>query len=815
MISNTVHDFLRTDDINAAGVTCPACGSILSLRKQGSFEIVLTDNARLQLDASIASWRRYLEELEFLLDRYKIQLKPLETKDYPHKNEKEFYKKNREDNTIEFGEQGIYTDIRSQRVSKILEERLDFFEWKRIYDDFPRQKEIGESQNVEGSQDLYQKVIDILIPSLEPWSIAGPIMYLIFEQKYVIRWLEEVRKNESFASSINDLLQDISPSIKWYLDQYEKHYQGPEKKSQNLEVIPTFKDGIDNNKYIERIKLILIFLLGHKRSNDSDKAAEDLKLSEIRLEKNDPFTLPRRTLVSPGNVTKLLCSEILLGAGRDIGLTEDLITYLFTRYDADNLKKSNKDKDDSSDDDSSDIENLKRLKAEIFKFIKFCCTGSPSESLNILNKEKNPIETNNKEENDGKYCDWYPKEEKTHSVILLGSPGTGKSTVMITGFTNFYNNISAMGGTITFESPADEKAMSLISDMYWKGEMPPPTSVGDRTTIKLYVDFPKNENSYARKYFVFTDIAGEIVAKSLSEDGSDPAVLRILKNVETIVFFFDFSIEPSIRKKMNESNDDTWKHIEDIYKQVTEARKIANDNNDNSQTEKSRAEISQLQLLRKLIADIRENRIKDNSRKNSDIDFITIIPKIDLFAQKSDESDEDSPDRHFMNDFFEKLIEQDILVRSSRNMDDDTYDNLQSLGGSGCRLDRSENDKDKVQKQIDISRTISDAAIECFNNIGNALPQGCAEPIKKSLAEQIKVNLVDSLQHEFGDDNVYFIPVSAKGTNNELEEGNPPNQKLSEYVFMLPVALSTKKSSSENVDSTETSSDLSKTSATK
>jgi hypothetical protein len=55
------------------------------------------------------------------------------------------------------------------------------------------------------------------------------------------------------------------------------------------------------------------------------------------------------------------------------------------------------------------------------------------------------------------------------------------------------------------------------------------------------------------------------------------------------------------------------------------------------------------------------------------------------------------------------------------------------------------------------------------------------------------------LYHVFGEANVFFLPVSAQGQDQffagpagataDHRLGHPPNQKLSEYVFMLPVIL--------------------------
>lgn len=58
----------------------------------------------------------------------------------------------------------------------------------------------------------------------------------------------------------------------------------------------------------------------------------------------------------------------------------------------------------------------------------------------------------------------------------------------------------------------------------------------------------------------------------------------------------------------------------------------------------------------------------------------------------------------------------------------------------------------------------------------------------------MKVGLIATLHSFFGRDKVYFLPVSAQGEDSDKPNlGHPPNQKLSEYVFILPIALSAKR----------------------
>jgi hypothetical protein len=71
-LTNTVQDYLNTINVEAPGITCPACGSVLGIKRQGSTEMILTENVRLELDGYLASYRRFLEKLEMLLEQRSV-----------------------------------------------------------------------------------------------------------------------------------------------------------------------------------------------------------------------------------------------------------------------------------------------------------------------------------------------------------------------------------------------------------------------------------------------------------------------------------------------------------------------------------------------------------------------------------------------------------------------------------------------------------------------------------------------------------------------------------------------------------------------
>jgi hypothetical protein len=786
---NTVQDYLRTLDSDAPSLTCPSCGSVLNIRRQGSTEMILTENARLELDGYLASHRRFLEKLEMLLEQRKVYYKPY-VGNYPFEREVSHYQGHT--GQVEFKPNGIYAGIAAEPVVGRFVQEVDFFQWIENFYSFPGKH--ADAKQVKAASDLIVQKTQGLVPGLEPRSISGPILNLVFDQAIVSKWCKKINISDN-RDILKEILEEVCPAIQDYLEEAIKasNEEGEPKKFN-----PDLIEGI------YRVQLILVILLGHR----SEKNTTLLK--DLGIGPEVPFTLPRKTAVSPKQLRDLLISEPVLGNPR-IGLSQELLK---------NLKQATNTK--PSEASLSEVYGM--LKLEIHRFVHFACTGPASDRTpDNLKKSK---DTEQKEMIDSNHdpCGWYPKIEPTHSVILLGSPGTGKSSVMLTGFTTFYNNVSALGATVSFDSPEDEARMDQINEDYWAGKMPRPTAKGARTSIKLSLEFPGSD--YGRKNFVFTDVAGEVMAQSLTEEGSDPAVLRILKNAETIVFFFDLSIEPSIRQKLLEGDDGTWDIVRKNFERVAESRenrdsdqrsstiledtrtkevaksREKSDSNQSSKRNKSRASVSQLQLLQKLIKDLRV-QYQMETLKEAGLNFICVIPKIDLFA------DESRGDRYFFTPFIKAMKSQDLLVQSNRITGDDSFSALRSLGGTLVELPEGKEDTNSrglwprqqagnnqnqtnVYRQRQISRWVSDRSLECLKGAGNALGESAVAPIKASLQNSLQVGLIDTLHHAFGKEKVYFLPVSAQGKDSEeLDLKNPPNQKLSEYVFFLPVALST------------------------
>lgn len=762
MTLNTIKDFLNTIQPDNSGITCPACGSILGIRNQGSTDMVLTENAKLILDGYIDIDRLFIEKIESTLAQRNITFEPWK-ESYPYSREVAFYEKKYNQSTdskIELKVEGIYQGIFAEPVVKRILEDIDFFEWIEKFENFPRKESPDE--------EIYNKCRDILLGGLSPKSIIGPIMRLVKAQEAVVEWRNKINNDRSTNEKLDSFLEEVCPTILWYLNKLE------EIESKTQKSLSVYQ-GI----YEAKCKLALI--LGHK-----SQQPEYIGLDELKVSTNYPFSLPRRTIVSPFHLQKLLCSEVVLGKC-DIGFNQKLLDELKKNYD------SNKDKPD----EDIIVKLVETFRQELFKFVNFACRNpsnkqfpSDEDDKNSTDLEQSDIEqlSKNEEEEEEKLpktCGWYPKVEPTHSVILLGSPGTSKSTAMLTGLTTFYLKASALGVNTFLESPEDESRMRKFISDYKKGDLPKPTKTGAKTTIKLSVEFPEFDDSFQKTHFVFNDVAGEVVARSIKDEGSDSSVLRILKNAETIVFFFDLSIEPAVLMELSESNNDGfWKPIIEKYEEIIESRR-------KKKNKRSDADINQIQLLLKLIDNLRAQKNTNDLRK-AGINFICVIPKADMFV--SPDLTEDK--RYFMTNFFTKLRSRSILVRPG-SYTGDSFAGLHTQGGSGAFSDNnpqknpSERVNTRLESQRKLCREINDLALESLEKIGDTLGDNAENAAKVGFSDTLRIQLIKALHHNFGKEKVYFLPISAQGQNTtDSNLGKKPTSKLSEYVFMLPIALS-------------------------
>jgi hypothetical protein len=748
---NTVQDFLDTIKEDHVDIICPACGTPMGVKQQGSYEMVLTENARKEVNDILNLYRRYLQGVEGELETLNIRgFNRTDIGSYPYRDRKE-----------EKLENALYKTAGSKVIKTFIQEKLDYYNWSDLLHGgkIPTLNQLEQANNgssissdSESKEEmLYADLMKVMIGGgFEPDLIISHIMSLVFDQYQVKTWMDQTKLEESHnndnSPKLRQELAKCCPRIYGYVSRIETFIKNADAPVIKKLAVQLGQEALTKEQLIEditRCLYILVLLFGYK-SQQIDSLSGGILKHQVT------FDLGKYVVVSPMRLKEILLSGVI---AKRIGL----------RWEKDFLDVL---KGQGADDKNNKEDFDSLMRGEISKFVHFACTGQSGYTTHNEGKEPQ--------------CGWYPKPKPTHPVVLIGSPGTGKSTVMLTGLTTFYSNAQALGTRVTFTSDEDVEMLKQYTKDFWEGILPKPNKEGTRYSVQLTVE--STRDTQKREHFVFTDIPGEVAARSLTKEGTDPIVLGVLKHTKTIIFFFDLSIEPSILTPLiNGSNKEAWETLRKSYEQTKEERK-------------GRSEISQIQLLNKLIHNLREIRGEEGLKN---INFVCVIPKSDLFVEEDDKSTK------FFTGFYEGLLSkkkgEGLLIQSRYTPENESFAGLRSVAGIGSLKYK---DEDPMNSQQEIIDTISEKATGSLKNIGDTLGTEAVDADKISL-KNVVLGVIDTLETVFGQDSVYILPVSAQGVeyiqsssqggNEQPEERkqlkHPPNQKLSEYVFIIPVVL--------------------------
>lgn len=839
MPDNTAADLLKTIVPGSQQeFACPACGVPMSLRNPGSFELNLTVNARKEFNEIIMQYAAFLAHFEAELTARNIASS---TRDdaAPYAHEE------CDDLPRAIFTRGIFTTKGAQNVREQWWERFDHYAFhRRIHEELPPITVLeavvagGQSGGPQSSQwangpvgeTPFETVIRVVLGGVEPLRMMGHIMSLVFDQPHIRRWLTAAALNQTSLATgpaaksgiVADLSRQpgIAPTMSRYLELLETTLTTPAILSKSVGT-----DHADNAARLlgelRRIRLMLVLLLGH----ESERVPEAFP---GLVERHVPFTLPRRVVVAP----KLLPLLLESAAVRDLTglrLSEDYLALL----EGDGAGTPSQSPASGSGVAGAVAEFVNLLGEDTHKMVTFVCRGPSGRPTSTEPRGNANNTTADFSAAPPDFCGWYPKSEQTHPVVFIGSPGTSKSTLMLTGLLQFYNNAQALGATVGFQSDKDLRDYDDYVDRYWQGILPDPTPAGARNSIQLRVESTTEPSRGAN--FVFTDIPGEIASRSVRGEGADPIVLGVLKHAETLVFLFDLSIEQAVLQQLTHSPAaPKWDALIRNARDVMEAR-TTKPTSGPAKEERSRARVSQLDLLERMISDLREIRGADLQIGGPNI--VCIIPKADLYTDAPAVNGRTDPERiKFLTDFYEWLIKDGIISQSARganpsgqrtaNVDTGiaAYRSTAGYGWSGAAASDgtvAELGQAVVRQQLELVRAISDRSRDALGHIGDALghpktADGSQPADARSLSDLIRSRLIDRLQSVFRAEDVYFLPISAQGSDvtvgtspqNQQSQpaastgqtgapstsaaarlNHPPNAKLSEYAFMLPIFL--------------------------
>jgi hypothetical protein len=818
---NTRDDLLQTIvPNNTVEFVCPACGLPMSLRNPGTFELNLTPDFRKECNEILAHYAAFLDRIEQDLAARNLPGSMRGSGDpYAYTG--------RDDLPLGLVSDGFYDTETAREIRAYWWAKFDRYDFARgIHQelsplaDLRSLLETGDTGVTDlgagagparrtappggrRAESAFDILIRVLVAGAEPWRLPGQLMSLVYDQPHVRRLLSHVAPNGGQATAAAtgtgapgagyaeflELTRQrvVAPTFAAYLDLAAQVIDSDDLANKFLSTENAARrDRLRG--MIHRTRLALVVLLGH-RSAAAVSAYPGLHTFGVQ------FTLPDRVVANPR-----LLPPLLNAVARDVRSGLRIPPRYFELLEGGALPvdvpAADAPPDDAAPVVAAMVDTLGELTHVLFRFV--CCgpSGRPPRAAAVDAEPGYAPE-------DPDYCGWYPKKDATHPVVFIGSPGTSKSTLMLSGLVTFHDAIQALRATLKFRSDRDLQGYMRYINRYWAGDRPVPNDNGTRDSIHLRVEATDDPSRGAE--FVFTDIPGEMVSRSMHGEGTDPYVLAVLKYAQTIVFLFDPSIEPAVQQKLKYSRArDSWQILVGNYEQVLEDRR-----RDRPVEEAERAvRIQQIQLLEKMLDDLTE--VRGELGQGDGPNFVCVIPKADLYAVDGAGTDEGQPDTRFLTGFFDYLRNNGMLTLAPNGPDDIDRSSLEwyySSAGYGARLlDGSGMPKDRgmgekiIDWQLSLVREISAAAQEHLGNIGDALGEGATEAEREALGDLVRWRLIERLEKVFGDDRVYILPVSAQGADRQVDTsgsdekdgrrlGHPPNAKLAEYAFLLPVLL--------------------------
>ena len=374
-------------------------------------------------------------------------------------------------------------------------------------------------------------------------------------------------------------------------------------------------------------------------------------------------------------------------------------------------------------------------------------------------------------------CGWSPSKRKSHSIVILGSPGTGKTCLLQSGLAKLRLHAATAGITITPEDNASRKDLFELEENYRKGDVKNSTAVN----LALNLQVSQLENTQYINRFTFIDIPGHKVSSLVSQkekERVDSDLRRLLFNADTIIFQFDFWSDDTFLNHLRENNSEAFKQQFVLSDQVKGSHETRRDR------------IPQFDLQWELLKLLAEEGQKDIDKK-----FIFVFPKIDTLAFASSQDDDNRHKQHyFFRDFYKQLKDMRLIVPSGFNVinpDEENFDNMYSVAGAGI--------KDKTQYEI--CQEISKLGKESIRKVANVFKPDTPEERKQTLTDHIEKHLIQFIedrfhgQDKYGIDKTWYLPVSALGKTPNLKngrfslEGKSPNPIIAEYVFLLPILL--------------------------
>ncbi len=768
---NTNKQFLET--LTGSPIHCPSCAKEMSLMMPDSFRRVLSQKGRDAIQSLLDGSIRVLMDFERILGFYNevgVSIPVLDNIDVFSTREIEITKSDKDGR--------ITSDIFDSLLTK-----NDVFELRsKLFDDdgrkiFPFHDKAVETRTALGiktglfiNNDNIDNVLRFLLRAYMLPSKGGKLIpQIISSQQYFVDWLAGVKKSNDATKNLFVLLQHASPNLYYYINSVIGFLLN--KSTTRVADQVAYKDYLLENKYskdlnledssliedLEATAFYFSIFLGHVAEEKDDTVGQTGKnvrgLSSGLLRKGDGgrFQFPKYTVIPTIIFDQFLGTKAIYDDGL-IPFSDRPSWKKLREWDPKN--KAEVKLQEFESDLNSDIENL----------FNFQCTGEvpgnfrfeESDSKEEVVGDYFDIVTDNSPK---KICLWSPSGVLTFPIVLLGSPGTGKTSAMLTGLPSAFDHISFYGLDFHPGTPRDIELRKQLLDYCNAGRKPAPTPSTERVVIfgKVHDNFKHQSVNFA-----FVDIAGERVSRMIKEEGQDSVLSNILGKSKIVIFFFDIALDDDISAFLLDSRHGMshyWEGRIPKHQQMISSPRTLNGID--------KTKVSQFDLLNTIISEIKKQKGIGEDDKIDDVKFICVIPKADLFVAEKLRAKPDVQNKvFFLTDFFEKLLEFEIPNSDKKisffehteheykgkedSIKEYSFQELYSLGG----VTQSLNGIDEIprrEKFIEIMKKLSDLFEETvITGIGNAVSSKPSEDEKAiSLSALIKNKLFQKLKAYF------------------------------------------------------------------
>lgn len=784
LAGNTIDDIKLTTTIGHI-VTCPSCGGTLSLHNQGTLDLILLQDAARYCDDIIDALRLFTAEIERFL-----ATKMTYHKLYRHGTDSPYQEVEDEIQKTMLGDSSAVTDVTGNAIppsshlspsGELPPETFGFVIAERLLKDLDKHGLTGKINSLpplppkgeKPDRALVEKYGRLVLGEvLEPKEF-GCVLDLITVQEPICLFLMNSDAASQFESVARAIVSRVCPSLAKLHTYIEDNMGCLEPQQQNV-----FRESL------ARTRKLLAILHGHnfpEFASTFKGESERTIAAELCSEK---YHLPEQPFVSGDLVSRILRSVMFLSRPHG-GICDRLSNYLKQLW---CFSKSLFGR--GSEPVAFPFEWLEEL-GKTFTVRCAHAVKEPEEfdvetAADGITREQNryrnrlrkiyhsffpsPDETPLR-----RYvkCNWIPSVARTHSILLVGSPGTGKSQICNTGLSVLRSNSLSLGFRTSNQDSFSSVKLAALKREYREGLLKEPTKQNRDWKIELV---GVRNDPERRLRVAVIDPTGESINTVAQGTGVDPDLRRLLVNCETVVFLYDLWSDSDFNDALRSANREPFANA------LADALEAERDRDKRGGFFTQPSEI-----LQKLIDLLKELRGGDQGLR--EINFVCVIPKADTFIAPGLVTAE----KHFfLTDVARKLHEQNLLIPSLRTNNSSSAARFESIAGAGTKY--CERDGDVVRRQLEMLSQVSAWTRDALKKLGDVIPDDGQKQLRQAQTDKIDHGVIEFLEQRFN--KVFFLPVSALGevptpdqrTARKLKSA--PTSMLAEYVFLLPMLLS-------------------------